>query len=96
MNNELMLYNLLFTVTRDRMGRMLTFVARIQEGDVFAAQATSSQTIRGVGIDEHTALLLDVTNGDISAVGVGTAYICAADHKAAVCEPREYLTFGGE
>jgi cyanophycinase len=43
--------------TRDRMGRMLTFVARILEDD------NNSTVARGVGVDEHTALLLDTLTG---------------------------------
>lgn len=30
------------------------------------------------GVDEHTALLLDVTTGDVLTVGVGTAYVCSS------------------
>lgn len=74
-------------VTRDRMGRMLTFVARIYEDYVH------EDVVRAVGVDEHTALLLDVNTGDVEAVGVGTAYICATEKKAAVCEEKTPLTF---
>lgn len=77
-------------VTRDRMGRMETFVARI-----FKDNATPSavQLARGVGVDEHTALLLDVTTGEVNAVGVGTAYVCTSDHQPAVCVEKTPLTF---
>ena len=78
-----------FLVTRDRMGRMLTFVARVME-DV-ASPAVS--LARGVGIDERTALLLDVTTGDVTAVGSGTAYVCLADHKAETCKQKTALSY---
>eukprot|EP01034_Spumella_vulgaris_P030777 gene30777-38041_t len=78
-------------VARDRMGRMLTFLARIITD--LAASVSSDQVFRAVGIDEHTALLLDVKTGSVSAVGVGTAYVCSADHQPAVCAKKTPLTF---
>ena len=71
------------------MGRMLTFLSRILK-DVDANPPALS---RAVGIDEHTALLLDVHTGDIQAVGVGTAYVCSSDHKAQICQEKTPLTF---
>jgi cyanophycinase len=79
-------------VTRDRMGRMLTFVARILQDNeytknTFANTPTNNNNttiVRGVGVDEHTALLLDVTTGHVTAVGVSTAYVCTADHNPEV------------
>ena len=73
------------------MGRMVTFMARILKDS--AKPPVSSA--RAVGVDEHTALLLDVKTGDVTAVGVGTAYVCAADHNAQVCKDKSYLTFQG-
>lgn len=55
----------------------------------------ASSVTRAVGIDEHTALLLDVTSGDVTAVGVGTAYLCSADRQATVCKEDTPLTFQG-
>jgi len=75
-------------VTRDRMGRMLTFIARILADD-----NTSLSTVRGVGVDERTALLLETGTGDVTAVGVGTAYVCTAAHDAKVCKSGTPLTF---
>jgi cyanophycinase len=74
-------------VTRNRMGRMLTFLARDLQDD---ASLTMS---RAVGVDEHTALLLNVTSGDVSTVGVGTAYVCTSNHDPEVCADRTPLTF---
>lgn len=77
-------------VTRDRMGRMLTFVARIVQDSIWS----SSTIARGVGVDEHTALLLNVTTGDVLTVGVNTAYVCTPTHMVPeVCEKRTPLTY---
>lgn len=76
-------------VTRTRMGRMVTFMARILKD----SSTPPVSSAKAVGIDEHTALLLDVNTGDVSAVGVGTAYICSSDHNAQVCKDKTYLTF---
>jgi len=53
-------------VTRNRMGRMLTFLAR-----------QGSSPIRGIGVDEQTAILLNTTTGRGLLVGLSTAYVCA-------------------
>jgi len=78
-------------VTRDRMGRMLTFVARIR------AESSDSAVpiVRGLGVDEHTALLLDTRNGNVETVGVNTAYLCTATKDAEVCSSKTPLTFTG-
>jgi cyanophycinase len=57
---------------RDRMGRLLVFVARlnVQDGKPLAPE----QAIRGIGIEEGTALLLD-TNGQGKVVGKGAGYL---------------------
>jgi cyanophycinase len=76
-------------VTRDRMGRMLTFMGRIMQDE-------GETVVRGVGVDEHTALLLDVDTGDVSAVGVNTAYVCTPQHAPEVCTKDKPLTFRGK
>jgi len=76
-------------VTRDRMGRMLTFMARVLK-DVSVPLA---KLARGVGIDERTALLLDIGTGEVTTIGVGTAYVCRSDHPAAICDQKTPLTF---
>jgi cyanophycinase-like exopeptidase len=84
-------YGTVIAVTRDRMGRAVTFLSRILK-DVANPPVSSARVL---GIDEHTALLLDVNTGDVAAVGVGTAYVCSSDHDAAVCESNTNLTFKG-
>lgn len=56
---------------RDRMGRMLSFAARISAD-------YNPGIVHAIGVDEQTALLLDVRTGDVSAVGAGQAYVCSA------------------
>ena len=78
-------------VTRDRMGRMLTFLSRIRVDYAIKEGSVS----RAVGVDEHTALLLDINTGTVETVGVGTAYVCASDHSASICLDGVPLTFTG-
>ena len=63
-------------VTRDRMGRLIVFMARIlASGDV--------KQIKGIGIDEQTAVLLE-PDGRSSIVGNGAAYFLYAATPAPV------------
>ncbi len=72
--------------SRDRMGRLLTFVARtIQDGWVGADAA------RGIGIDVETALLVD--DGVATRVGVGSVYFLHPTIAPTVCVPKQPLTF---
>ncbi len=58
-------------VTRDRMGRLLVFMARI-------LASGSVKQVKGIGIDEQTAVLLE-PDGHTSVVGKGAAYfLCAS------------------
>lgn len=72
---------------RDRLGRLLVFMARIlRSGNV--------KRIRGIGIDQHTAFLLD-PDGQGVGVGTGAAYFFEASKKPAVCQPGIPVTFAG-
>lgn len=72
---------------RDRLGRLLTFMARILEaGDV--------ASIRGIGVDERTAVLLE-SDGNARVVGAGAAYFLSASGKPSVCKKGVPLTFEG-
>ncbi|HEU4769338.1 MAG TPA: cyanophycinase [Pyrinomonadaceae bacterium] len=76
-------------VTRDRMGRSLTFLARIVANG-WAAQP------RGIGLDEETALLV-AANGSATMVGAGDAYFLQAPGPAQVVAddtPLTYLNIG--
>jgi cyanophycinase len=72
-------------VTRDRMGRLITFLARIQnDGGLSPGQA------RGIGLDENTALVVDA--GQASVVGGGTAYFVQPLLAADVLQAKKPLT----
>jgi len=55
---------------RDRMGRLLTFVAR----SVTNKWGKAARGVLGVGVSEHTAVLIDGESGKASFVGQGPAY----------------------
>jgi cyanophycinase-like exopeptidase len=82
--------------TRDRMGRMVTFMARIW-ADGFAGDPATDGPVRAVGVDEKTALLLE-PSGVLTAAGNGTAYMCAlsaASFGASVVAAGQPLTVPG-
>jgi len=72
-------------VTRDRMGRLMTFLARIVK-DGWAAQA------KGIGIDEQTALAVEA-NGHATVLGIGAAYFLRTPGAPEVCLSRTPLTY---
>lgn len=78
-------------VVRNRMGRMLTFLARIATNHTLSVPG---QVIYGVGVDQTSALLLNATTGLVRIVGNTTAYICSSNGRMPqVCEPNKSLTF---
>ena len=62
--------------TRDRMGRLLVFMARVLD-------STSLGSVKGIGVDEQTALLME-PDGKGIVVGRGAVYFLASDAKATV------------
>lgn len=70
---------------RDRMGRLLVYLARILNSRVVAQ-------VKGIGIDEHTAVLLD-SDGNGHVVGTGSAYFLRAQKRPAVCKKGVPLSF---
>jgi len=66
---------------RDRMGRLLAFVARI------ITDNNLSTNVRGVGVDEETALLLNIHTGEAKTVGKNNAYICTEAAQTIRCLP---------
>lgn len=79
-------------VARDRMGRLVTFMARtIQDG--WTTEAF------GIGIDEKVALGVDehgsVTLFNACKDGLGAAYFLRSTVAPLVCEPKTPLTFEG-
>lgn len=70
---------------RDRMGRLMAFLARqIRDG--------KSATALGVAANEVTSIVVD-QNGLATVMGSGNAYFVYADHAPEVCEPNTPLTF---
>jgi cyanophycinase len=77
---------------RDRMGRLLVFLARFNERD--GKPATPGESlIRGVGVDERAAVLLE-PDGKAHVVGYGAAYFIDADHGSGVLQKGKPLTYG--
>lgn len=72
-------------VTRDRMGRLATFLARIVK-DGWATQA------RGLGIDEETAVVVEA-NGTASLLGNGSAYFLLTPGTPEVCQAKTNLVY---
>lgn len=72
-------------VTRDRMGRLMGFLARqIQDG--------RTPTALGVAADEVTSIVVD-ENGLATVFGSGNAYFVLADHFPEQCAARKPLTY---
>jgi cyanophycinase len=79
-------------VARDRMGRLVTFLARIVQ-DGLATEAM------GIGIDEKTALGVEA-NGDVTLFGAcklgdAVAYFLCTPGPPEICEERAPLTYEG-
>ena len=72
---------------RDRMGRLLVFMARILQDD-WAKQ------IRAIAVDENASFLLEA-DGSGKAVGEGHVYFLEAGHKPEQCAYRQPLSFSG-
>jgi cyanophycinase len=74
--------------TRDRMGRFVTFLARMI-GDGLSPLGTA----RGIGIDEATAVVVDGSAATV--LGASAAYFVRPDIAPTVLQPRTPLTFRG-
>lgn len=72
---------------RDRMGRLVTFMARL-------AKDQDLEEIRGVGVDEKTAALVE-PDGKSRVVGEGGVHWVRAEQKPEVLELGKQLTYGG-
>jgi cyanophycinase len=72
-------------VKRDRLGRLLTFMARIlQDG---------AKESRAIAVDERTAALVE-KDGAVTVEGDGPVYFLRASRRAEVCKAGSPLTFG--
>jgi cyanophycinase-like exopeptidase len=72
-------------VTRDRMGRDVTFLARL----IYDGWAQPG--VRGIVIDENTAMLV-TPDGNSTMVGTSAAYMLQANSAAEVIAPKTPLT----
>ncbi|MFL6228553.1 MAG: cyanophycinase [Pyrinomonadaceae bacterium] len=72
-------------VERDRLGRLLVFLARqIRDG--------RSARILGVAVERETSLVVD-REGKARVMGKGPAYFILADHRPELCEPGTPLSY---
>ena len=74
-------------VKRDRLGRLLVFLARILE-DGWTKQ------VRAIAIEENAAVLID-PDGAATVVGEGPAYFLKSTKPPEVCQHKQPLTFQG-
>ncbi len=74
-------------VKRDRMGRLLVFMARILQ-DGWAKQ------VRAIAVEENAAVLVEA-DGAAKVVGGGSAYFLEAKMPPEVCRKGETLRFSG-
>lgn len=77
---------------RDRMGRLLVFLARLNAADGKAV-ASDDQHVRGIGVEERAAVLLE-PDGEARVVGYGHAYFVDAAEAKGVLQHGKPLTFG--
>ena len=75
---------------RNRMGRLLVFLARLNAQD---RKQTPSLRVRGIGIEERAAVLLE-SDGKATVVGHGSAYFVDAQVADGTVAERKPLTFG--
>lgn len=74
--------------TRDRMGRLVTFLARlVNNGDGWIAPSAAG----GIGVDVETALVVD--DGIATRLGLGAVYFLKPTIAPTLCAPRQPLTF---
>jgi cyanophycinase len=77
---------------RDRMGRLLVFLARLNEPNGEPGPK-GGLTARAIGVDERTAVLLE-PNGTAHVVGEGHAYFIDIDRGRGVIQSNKPLTYG--
>ncbi|MBS1804922.1 MAG: cyanophycinase [Acidobacteria bacterium] len=77
---------------RDRMGRLLVFLARLNEPDGKPLPPPGLR-IHGIGVQERAAVLLE-PDGKAHVVGNGPAYFIEADRASGVVQKGKSLTYG--
>lgn len=93
--------------TRDRMGRLLAFVARMIKPSIVGGiqmgcdgGTLAFDAARGIGVDVETALLVEGSAGSTknqrftaTRVGVGSVYFLSPSQSPVVCAAKQPLTF---
>jgi cyanophycinase len=74
-------------VERDRMGRLLAFLAR-------QLKDKSYKRVTGLAVERETSVAAD-RRGRARVLGKGPVYLVLADHAPEVCEPGRPLTYTG-
>ncbi len=77
---------------RDRLGRLLTFLARVNKSPEIDAP-TATKGIRGIGVQERAAVLLE-PDGTARVVGRGPAYFIECPHAQGSVVQGSPLTYG--
>ena len=75
---------------RDRMGRLVTFMARIIKSKWVGPGFSNAM---GVGISEHTAVLIDHSSGNCSVTGDGPVYFIRSNPRVERCDEDDSLTY---
>jgi cyanophycinase len=74
-------------VERDRMGRLLAFIARQLAGG-------RRKTFTGLAVERETSVVADA-RGAARVLGKGPVYVVVGDHRPEVCAPGTPLTYTG-
>jgi cyanophycinase len=77
---------------RNRMGRLLVFLARLNQSEENEAHSPTSQ-VRGIGVEERAAVLVD-PDGNARVVGHGAAYFIECRHAQGSVLKGQSLTYG--
>jgi len=77
---------------RDRMGRLLVFLARLNEA-AGKSDGPNPQRVHGIGVQERAAVLLE-PDGKAHVIGYGPAYFIEADRASGVPQRGKPLTYG--
>jgi cyanophycinase len=77
---------------RDRMGRLLVFLARLNEPDGKPVPPNAPK-VRGIGVEERAAVLLE-PEGKAHVVGYGAAYFIDADRASGLMQMHKPPNYG--
>jgi cyanophycinase len=75
---------------RDRMGRLVTFLARVVKNKWIHP---SFDDAMGIGVSEHTGVLIDHTSGNCTLTGDGPVYFVRSNPYIERCDEDHSLTY---